>query len=53
MDREALKEVLQDMKDLQARWCKDGDIDDAEDMWIELPEFLDKNVPKMEKAIES
>ena len=45
-----LREILKKMKKLQARWCTEM-CDDAEEMWIEVPEFLDWAVPIMEEFL--
>jgi hypothetical protein len=50
MDREALINLLEELKALRRRWCAES-VDDEEDMWTEIPAFLDRAVPEMEKAL--
>lgn len=50
MNRKALIEVLDCLKEAQERWCA-KEVDDAEEMWSDIPEMLDAVVPKMEKAL--
>jgi hypothetical protein len=51
MNRKALIEVLERLKNAQKRWCAE-EMDDAEEMWSDIPEMLDEIVPMMEKALE-
>lgn len=46
-----LHKLLEYMKESQKTWCEEGDISDAEDMWIEYPEFLEWAVPLLEDFI--
>ena len=50
VDIEALRGVLKEMQELRDRWCAE-EIDDAEEMWVDIPEFLSRAVPAMEAAI--
>jgi predicted RNase H-like HicB family nuclease len=50
VNRKALMEVLERLKEAWKRWCKE-EVDDAEEMWSDIPEMLDEIVPKMEKAL--
>lgn len=51
MDLEALKEVYTRMEELRKRWCAEEDIDDAEEMWQDIPPFLDWAAPAMGRAL--
>lgn len=50
MNRSLLIEVLERLKAAQKRWCAE-EMDDAEEMWSDIPELLDEVVPKMEQAL--
>ena len=45
-----LKQILNKMKKADERWNADV-VDDAEEMWIEYPEFLTWAIPILEKYI--
>lgn len=45
-----LFEILDRLKEAQKRWCAET-VDDAEEMWMDIPEMLDEIVPKMESAL--
>jgi hypothetical protein len=50
---EALKRIYEELKELKESWAPDDnrDIDDAEEMWTEIPEFLRRAVPEMGLAL--
>jgi hypothetical protein len=49
-DRDVLIEILETLKAAQRRWCAE-EVDDAEEMWSDVPEMLDEIVPKMERVL--
>jgi len=51
MIEKRLKEILEELKKARKRWCRET-VDDAEDMWSEIPELLAYAVPAMEEALE-
>jgi hypothetical protein len=53
INMDALRRVYEGLRDLKDRWAPDDDrsVDDAEDMWVEVPEFLRWAVPEMGIAL--
>ena len=49
-DRAELRQILAEMKALQKRWCAE-EVSDGEEMWIQIPEWLNKAVPKLERIL--
>ena len=45
-----LTELLRELKEAQKRWCAD-EVDDAEEMWIEYPDFIQSTIPKIEELL--
>ncbi len=43
-----LKDVIQRMKELQNKYCRDS-VDDGEEMFIDMPEFLNWAIPILEE----
>ena len=50
LDIRVLRDILDEMKKLRDHWCAE-EVDDAEEMWTEIPPFLAMAVPAMEKAL--
>jgi len=53
INTEAIKRIYEELKELKSHWAPDDgrDIDDAEEMWTEVPEFLRRAVPEMGLAL--
>lgn len=47
---EKLKGLLEELKVAQKRWCAE-EVDDAEEMWIEYPDFINRAIPIIEEVI--
>ena len=47
-----LRELYSDLKKAQKRWCNSESIDDAEEMWEEYPELIDRYVSEIEEVLE-
>jgi len=47
---DSLKSILEELKSLRSRWCSEC-VDDAEEMWEQIPGFLSDSVPLMEEAL--
>lgn len=46
-----LEALLADLEQAHKRWCSEC-VDDAEEMWIEYPEFIDSLIPKIENILD-
>jgi hypothetical protein len=47
---QTLAKILSTLKTARDRWCAE-EVDDAEEMWIEIPEMLDEIVPELESTL--
>jgi hypothetical protein len=54
IDLKSLNEIYEGLKKLKEKWAPDDgrDIDDAEEMWMEIPNFLNWAVPTMGIALD-
>jgi hypothetical protein len=46
-----LEKLLRQFKKLENRWCAD-EVDDPEEMWDELPEWIEDKVLEIENILE-
>lgn len=46
-----LEALLTDLKQAHKKWCSTC-VDDAEEMWLEYPEFIDSLIPEIENILD-
>ena len=51
IDMVVLQDIYKDLEQMKKRWCSDT-IDDPEDMWQQIPEFLSHASVRMGRALE-
>jgi hypothetical protein len=48
----SLLRIFEEMRVFKSQYV-DNEYDDSEEMWLDIPEFLEREVPEMEKALET